>query len=71
VEDSTTYQYIVEQGVLRGVRAILLEQGASRFGAPTENVKVAIQELEDLTRLRRMCLRLFTATSWNEVLETS
>ena len=57
VEDSTTYQYIIEQGALRGVRALLLEQGASKFGAPTDKVKDAIQGLEDLPRLKRMGLR--------------
>ncbi len=52
MEDSTTYQYIVEQGCLKGVRAILLELGASKFGAPTEKVKTSIQELEDLSTPR-------------------
>ena len=71
VEDSTTYQYIIEQGALRGVRALLLEQGASKFGAPTEKVKASIQELEDLPRLKRMGLRVLTAKSWNDILKTS
>jgi hypothetical protein len=70
VEDSTTYQYIIEQGVIKGVRALLLELGESKIGAPNEEVKAAIQGLEDLPRLKRMGLRLFTASSWNEVLET-
>ena len=71
MEDSTTYQYILEQGAIRGVRRLLLRRGAAKFGAPTEGVKAAIQELEDLPRLERMvdCL-LDRATSWNEVLET-
>jgi Mg/Co/Ni transporter MgtE len=71
VEDSTTYQYIIEQGALKGVRALLLELGASRFGAPSEKVKASIQELEDLPRLKRMGLRVLTAKSWNDILKTS
>jgi hypothetical protein len=69
VEESTTYQYIIEQGELKARRATVLEQGESKFGAPAEKVKTAIQELEDPQRLRRMLLRLLTANSWNEVLE--
>ena len=71
VEDSTTYQYIVEQGVLKGVREMVLDLGATKFGAPTENVKSSIQEMDDLPRLRRMGLRVINAASWNDVLETA
>jgi hypothetical protein len=70
VEDSTTYQYIVEQGVLKGARGMLLDIGATKLGAPTEKVKTSIQEMEDLPRLKRMGLRVMNADSWNDVLET-
>ena len=70
VEESTTYQYIIEQGEIKGVRRVLLELGASKFGAPTDKVKASIQGLEDLPRLNRMGLRVLTATSWDELLKT-
>ena len=70
VEDSTTYQYILEQGEIKGLRKLVLREGATKLGAPPKKVKAAIQELEDLPRLERMCGRLFTASSWNDVLET-
>jgi hypothetical protein len=70
VEESTTYQYIIEQGEIKGLRRLLLRQGAAKFGAPTKEVKAAIQELEDLRRLDRMCDHLNNATSWKDVLET-
>jgi hypothetical protein len=70
VEESTTYQYIIEQGELKALRRVLLRQGTDKFGAPTKKVKAAIQESENLRRLRRMAVRLLTATSWAEVLET-
>jgi hypothetical protein len=69
VEESTTYQYIIEQGEMKALRRMLLRQGASKLGAPTKKVKTAIQAAEDLKRLERMVMRLFTATSWNDVLE--
>jgi hypothetical protein len=70
VEESTTYQYILEQGGMKEAQRILLEQGASKFGAPTKKVKETIRGLEDLPRLRRMTLRLLAAASWKDVLET-
>ncbi len=71
VEDSTTYQYIIDQGEIKNMRRVLLKRGASRLGAPTEEVKAAIQELEDLPRLERMMdCALDTATAWNDVLGT-
>ncbi|HZW32631.1 MAG TPA: hypothetical protein VFF52_18100 [Isosphaeraceae bacterium] len=71
VEESTTYQDIIEQGEIQGVRRVLLRRGAAKFGAPPKEVKAAIQELEDLPRLeRRVDCLLDTATSWNDVLET-
>jgi hypothetical protein len=42
VEDSTTYQYIIEQGELKGRRNMLLELGATKFGAPPQVVKAKI-----------------------------
>jgi hypothetical protein len=70
VEESTTYQYIIEQGGIKTLRRLVLREGATKFGAPPEDVKAAIQELEDLPRLERICGRLFTASSWNDVLDT-
>ncbi|MGP0069818.1 MAG: hypothetical protein ACLQGP_40230 [Isosphaeraceae bacterium] len=72
VEDSTTYQYIIEQGEIKNMRRMLLKRGARLLGAPTEAVRAAIQELEDLPRLERMMdCALDSATSWNDVLETT
>jgi hypothetical protein len=70
VEESTTYQYILQQGEIKALRRILLRQGSAKFGAPSKQVEDAIQELESLPRLRRMGVRLLTASSWKDVLET-
>jgi hypothetical protein len=67
VEESTTYQYIIEQGELKALRKMLLRLGAAKFGAPPKKVKATIQESEDLPRLERMGVRLVTAASWDEV----
>jgi hypothetical protein len=70
VEESTTYQYIIEQGEIKAVRRLLLRQGSTKLGAPPKKVKAAIQELDDLPRLERMFDHVNDAASWNEVLET-
>ncbi len=70
MEESTTYQYIIEQGGLKTARKMLLKMGADKFGAPARNVKAAIRESEDLPRLERMMMHLLSAASWDEVLET-
>ena len=70
MEDSTTYQYIIEQGELKALRKMLLRLGAAKFGAPPKKVKATIQGLEDLPRLERMCGRLITASSWDDVMAT-
>ncbi len=70
VEDSTTYQYIIEQGELKNARKMLISLGASKFGPPTRKVKTTIQELENLPRLERMGIRLMTAESWDDILNT-
>ncbi len=70
VEESTTYQYILEQGAIKEARRMLLEMGATKFGAPARKVRSAIKELEDISRLRRIALRLITAGSWDDALAT-
>ncbi len=71
MEESTTYQYILEQGAIRHAKKVVLKLGASKLGAPAKKVKAAIQELEDLPRLERMLMRLLTANTWDEVLGAS
>ncbi len=70
MEESTTYQFIIENGELKALRRSLLRQGASKLDAPAKKVKAAVQDLDDLPRLERMMIRLLTATSHDEVLET-
>jgi hypothetical protein len=72
VEESTTYQYIIEQGGVKTLKRLLLRQGTRKFGAPNKTVKAAIEQfdVDDLGRLERMSDRIATATSWDEILQT-
>ncbi len=70
VEESTTYQYILEQGELKAVRRLVLRHGARKLGTPGKKVKAAIQGLEDLPRLERILDAVPAADTWDEVLAT-
>ncbi len=79
LEESTTYQAILEegrnrglsQGLSQGIVATLLEQGEERFGPAPEPAVAALQCIADPNRLRRLAKRLLSATSWDELLATA
>ena len=76
MKESSTYQAIVEEGVVRGrvegrlqaMRSTLLRLGLQRFGPPTEPAQNAIQTIDNLERLEQLTERLLTASSWQELL---
>jgi len=78
MEESTTYQWIVEQGRVRGLaegevqtrRDILLVQGEDRFGAPSESVRAELQAINDEARLKAMAKRILHVASWKDLLAT-
>jgi hypothetical protein len=70
MHESTTYQYILDEGRTDEARKILLRQGRKRFGPATAQVEAAIQALTDLDRLERLSERLLDVTSWQELLDT-
>jgi hypothetical protein len=68
VEDSTSYQWILQQGGLKNVRQLLLDLGEDRFGKPDDATVSSITGIEDLSRLMRMGRRLLRVNSWQELL---
>jgi hypothetical protein len=70
MEESATYQYILEQGATRAVRKLLLRQGQKRFGPPSEAISAALATITDLERLERMSDRILEIASWQELLNT-
>jgi predicted transposase YdaD len=74
MRESSTYQYILdegrEEGELRGVRRVLLRVGRHKFGQPGPEVEAAVQAINDLDRLQRMCERLLDVSTWQDVLST-
>jgi hypothetical protein len=70
MEESTTYQGILEKGRAQEAQRILLRQGRKKFKKPSPEVEAALQAITDLERLERMGDRLLTASSWDDLLKT-
>jgi predicted transposase YdaD len=78
MEESVTYQAIIEKGRLLGeakgriqeARRIVRLQGQRRFGTPDSAVEAALNAITDLERLERLAEKLPTATDWTDLLAT-
>jgi hypothetical protein len=70
MEESTTYQWILTQGELRGLRKTLLRLGRKQFGPPDEATAATINGIDDLDRLGRMSERVLDVSTWRELLAT-
>jgi hypothetical protein len=74
LEDSATYQWILEQGEAKGKvqtsRHHVLTLGEKRFGPPPASIAQAIHAITDPTRLERLFNRAFDAASWDDLLAT-
>jgi hypothetical protein len=74
IEESVTYQAIVEEGEIKGVlrarRDVLFQLGRRQFGAPSVEVETALRDIADPDRLARMIGALLDVSSWEELLAT-
>ncbi len=68
MHESSTYQYILDEGAEREARKLLLRWGQKLLGVPDESIKVALTGITDLERLERMGDRLGEVKSWQELL---
>ena len=66
--ESSTYQAILEEGVLKGVKHLLLVQGEARFGTPSAQIQRAIETITDANKLDQMGKLLLIASTWDELL---
>lgn len=70
LEDSTTYQWLMTQGQIKGRVAMLLSQARKKFGPAPAATEAAVKAITDLPRLERMGDRIFDATGWDDLLGT-
>ncbi len=72
MEDSVTYQAVIEKGRLEGrleeARATLLRQGTAKFQAPSETTRQRIESITDLEQLEQWLVRVCSppppGTTW-------
>ena len=85
MRESSTYQAILDEGRAEGLtrgraegltrgraeeaRALVLELGSQRYGAPTEQVRATLLAISDPHRLHSLARRLLDVSSWNELLD--
>ncbi len=80
MEESVTYQAILQKGEARGeakgeakgraeeARRMLLLMGRSRFGEPPPAVVAALEALTDVEKLEQLGVGLLQASSWQDLL---
>ncbi len=68
MHESSTYQYILDQGAEREVKKLLVRSGKKPLGEPDEAVTTALAGITDLERLERMHDRLGEVKSWQDLL---
>jgi predicted transposase YdaD len=68
MEESTTYQAIVQKTRLADLRHILLRQGGKLFGPADEATAAALNAIGDVEWLEELCDRILEVGSWQELL---
>ena len=67
LRESVTYQAILKEGRLQGVRNILLRQGRERFGEPSAEITALLFAETDLGRLEALAIRLLHVKTWEKL----
>ncbi len=72
MKESTTYQAIVQEGVIQGevqeARKLLLQLGSKQLGAPNARTQTVVNKISDLGRLEALIERLGTVETWHALL---
>lgn len=67
MRESSTYQYILQEGRLEEARKLILKLGTKRFGPPGRTVELLINEIDELERLEGVFERMPDATGWDDL----
>jgi hypothetical protein len=85
MEESDTYQAIIEKGVAQGVpqgvaqgieqgrvalRKALINLGTKRLGTPPLKVRKILERINDIDRLEKLTERVVDVANWKELLES-
>jgi hypothetical protein len=70
MQESTTYQAILEEGEAKGMQEALLLQGRKKFSGLDEAIRQRVRAITDLERLRQLHERMPDVHTWQELLQT-
>jgi hypothetical protein len=70
MHESTAYDMAVEEGYIKAIHRLLLNQGRKLFGSPRAAAELALTSIQDVERLERMGEAILTVKSWDELLST-
>jgi hypothetical protein len=71
LEDSTSYQFILNKGRTEEAKQNLLRLGSQKFGSPPAGVEAAIKDINYRLLLEMITDRLLKAVTWEELLATA
>lgn len=72
MEESVTYQAIVEEGCRKEARKILLLIGTVEFKGPPDTEQLnELNAIADVRRLEDMAVQILHVRSWSELLATA
>jgi hypothetical protein len=69
LEESSTYQLIMERGERKALLRIILEHGRLKFGEPEAGHLSILQGIEDIEQLIETFCRIHTVGTWKELLD--
>jgi len=69
MQESDTFQAILDEGALKHARTLVLRVGQKKFGLAPDDVVTAVQGIEDLERLDRLIESYHDVSSWEELLQ--
>lgn len=70
MEESTTYQAIMQKGAVRALRNAIVKMAERRFGPPSAAQQVELASIDDPERLSRIHDQILDASDWDELLAT-
>ena len=68
LKDSSTYRMLERRIRLDEMRTFLLDQATDRFGPPSNQQKAVLEGIEDHDRVVRLCKKVGTFSTWDELL---
>ncbi|MFN0073782.1 MAG: hypothetical protein ACKVVP_20060 [Chloroflexota bacterium] len=79
MRESSTYMAILNEGEARGrtegraeeAKNLLILMGTAKFGEPDPAIRSAIERIDNIERLERMGPRLFSVSTWTDLLATT